>query len=382
MVTQLASVPHTSSPQERAERAHAEILAHADFIDRERRLPDELSDFLKDLGFFRLLVPKSVGGEEMDWIDYLRVIRKIAHADGSVGWCVNQGAVFATHAGRAPRHLAEEVWGDPKTVVGNGPPSHATYSNVKDGYQLSGKWNFSSGSRHANWLAAVAGGDKSGMPTLLHLVPKSELEMIDSWQVHGLRGTGSFSFSATDHFVPKDRVMRLDKPSVEPGPLYVIPQSLLFACGFGCVALGVARSALDCVIDLAKEKRAQFARNTLAQDPVIQSKIGLAEGLWGGAKALLVQSAQEVWESVCATSQITLEERLKLRLAGTHAIRQSADVVDIVYNLSGSTAIFESTKVQRKFQDIHVITQQVQGRESHYQSVGSYLMGEETKGVF
>lgn len=379
---QFASVSHSSSPIERAASAQAEIQTHADAIDKERRLPDSLADYLKGLGFFRLLVPKSIGGEEIDWLEYLDVIRTIAHADGSVGWCVNQGAVFATHAGRAQKSLAQEVWGESHSVVGNGPPSHATYSAVEGGYELNGKWNFSSGCRHANWLAAVAGGDRSGMPTLLHFVPKSELEMIDSWQVHGLRGTGSFSFSATDHFVPQNRAMRMDQGNVEPGPIYVIPQSLLFACGFGCVALGVSRAAIDCVIELARDKKPQFARNTLAQDPVVQSKIGTAEGLWGGAKALLYESAREVWTNVCATSRISIEDRLKLRLAGTHAIRESAKVVDIVYNLSGSNAIFESTKIQRKFQDIHVITQQVQGREAHYQSVGAFVLGEETKGMF
>ena len=377
-----ASVSYTSSPSKRAKEAHSEILAHADSIDKARRLPDVLANYLKGLGFFRLLVPRSLGGEELDWLAYLDVIRTIAHADGSVGWCVNQGAVFATHAGRAQRELAEAVWGDPSSVVGNGPPSHATYSTVEGGYQLTGKWNFSSGSRHANWLVAVAGGDRSGMPTLLHFVPSSDLEMIDSWQVHGLRGTGSFSFSASDHFVPENRAMRMDQANLEPGPLYVIPQSLLFACGFGCVALGVARSAVDCVIELAQEKKPQFARNTLAQDPVIQSKIGEAEGWWRGAKALLYESAREVWSNVCESGRITLDDRLKLRLAGTHAIRESAKVVDVVYNLSGSTAIFESSKIQRKFQDIHVITQQVQGREAHYQSVGSFLLGEEPRGMF
>ena len=112
----------------------------------------------------------------MDFPDYLNVVRLISHADGSTGWCVNQGAVFATHAGRAPRPLAEEVWGDPNGVVGNGPPSGASYTISDGGYMLSGRWNFSSGCRHANWLAAVAGG-VNREPTLLHFIPKQELSL-------------------------------------------------------------------------------------------------------------------------------------------------------------------------------------------------------------
>ncbi len=378
----VATAQHSTSALDRVREIHPDIVAHGEAIDRERELPSSLADRLKSLNIFRLLVPQSLGGDEMEFPEYLDVVRLVSHADASVGWCVNQGAVFATHAGRAPRALAEAVWGDSDGVVGNGPPSGATYSLEGDGYRLNGKWNFSSGSRHANWLAAIANGP-SGHPTLLHFIPKSELGLLDVWQVHGLRGTGSFSFEAKNHSVPRGRAMRLDQPPVEKGPLYIIPQSLLFACGFGCVALGTARSAIDCVVDLALAKKAQFARNTLAQDPVVQSKIGLAEGLWGGAKSFLYDCVREVWENTCRSGAITLDDRIRLRLAGTHAIRQSAEVVDIVYNLSGSTAIFESTPIQRKFQDIHVITQQVQGREAHYQTVGTHVLGQELKsGVF
>lgn len=371
-----------SSALERASKIYPKIVENGDAIDQERELPEELAQLLKDQGIFRLLVPRSMGGEELDFPAYLEVVRLISHADGSTGWCVNQGAVFATHAGRAQPKLAREVWGNSIGVVGNGPPSGARYARVLEGYRLTGRWNFSSGCRHSNWLAAVAGGS-DGEPTLLHFIPKEELKLVDVWQVNGLRGTGSFSFEADDHFVPKDRAMRLDTGPLESGPLYIVPQGLLFACGFACVALGVARSAIDGVIDLAMAKKAQFSRNTLAQDPIVQTKIGHAEGLWSGAKAMLYDIVNQVWDNVCLNGEIGLDDRIRLRLAGTHAIRQSADVVDIVYNLSGSTAIFESTSIQRKFQDVHVITQQIQGREAHYQTVGKHLLGQDpTGGVF
>lgn len=370
---------YTTSALERAKSVYPDIVASGDAIESERELPSDLAGRLKELGIFRLLVPKSLGGEEMDFPEYLNVVRLISHADGSTGWCVNQGAVFATHAGRAPRPLAEEVWGDPNGVVGNGPPSGASYSTTDGGYMLTGSWNFSSGCRHANWLAAVAGGTNRE-PTLLHFIPKQELNLIDVWQVNGLRGTGSFSFDAENHYVPSNRSMRLDTAPVESGPLYVIPQGLLFACGFGCVALGVSRSAIDCVIELSQSKRAQFARDTLSEDPVVQTHIGKAQAIVEGARAFLNETVREVWDNTCREGTISVNDRMRLRLAGTHAIRQSASAVDIVYNLSGSTAIFSYKAIQRKFQDAHVITQQVQGRESHYQTVGSHLLGIKPKG--
>lgn len=372
---QLAEAPQ---PLHRAKHFYSEIASAGDAIDAQREIPQSLIRDMKNANLLRLLVPERLGGEEMDWYEYLDVIFTIAHADGSVGWCINQGNVFATNAAREPEALAREIWGVPEGSCGNGPPINASSKSVTNGYSLSGKWIFSSGCRHANWLAALVTSRQH--PPRLHFMPKDDIELIDNWQVRGLRGTGSFGFSCEDYFVPEERVMRMDLPPIHDGSIYKIPQSLLFACGFGCVALGVARAAVDSVIELSHSKKPQFGKLTLAQDPVIQSKIGMAEGLFGGAKAFLYETVGEVWESVQRNGEISMDERLRLRLAGTHAIRQSAGIVDIVYNLTGSNAIFESTTIQRKFQDIHVITQQVQGREAHYQTVGAHLLGESPDG--
>ena len=363
------------APLERARSLVPRISALADRIDAERKLPRELSDALIDAGIFRLLVPRSLGGEEMDWLDYLDVVRTIAQADGSTGWCVNQGAVFATTSARCPERLAQEVWGDSRTVVGNGPPQGAESAEADGGYRLTGSWMFSSGCRHANWIAAVASGR-------LHLLPREEVEFLDVWQVQGLRGTGSFGFRAQDRFVPASRAMPVPGKNRESGPLYVIPQHLLFACGFGCVALGVARAAIDAAIELALTKIGRFGKRPLAENSVVQQQVGTAEATWSAAKALLYESAADVWGQVREMGEITVEQRIRLRMAGTHAIRQSAQAVDIVYNLSGSDAIFSTRAIQRRFQDAHVITQQVQGRQSHYETVGQFLLDQDPEGVF
>lgn len=374
----MKNLADTEAPLQRAKRFYQEIVAAGDEIDANREIPSNLIGGMKSANLLRLLVPTHLGGEEMDWYEYLDVVFAIAHADGSVGWCINQGNVFATNAAREPVELAREIWGVPEGSCGNGPPINASSKSTENGYLLSGKWIFSSGCRHANWLAALV--TSRNHPPRLHFLPKNDIELIDNWQVRGLRGTGSFGFTCEDYFVPGERVMRMDLPHAHDGAIYKIPQSLLFACGFGCVALGVARAAVDSVIELSHSKKPQFGKLTLAQDPVVQSKIGMAEGLFGGAKAFLYETVGEVWQNVQRHGEISMDDRLRLRLAGTHAIRQAASVVDIVYNLTGSNAIFEATVIQRKFQDIHVITQQVQGRESHYQTVGAYLLGESPEG--
>jgi alkylation response protein AidB-like acyl-CoA dehydrogenase len=364
----------------RAKSLYASIAASAPTIDAERQLPPTLVEQLVKAGLFRLLTPKWLAGEELDWLDYLDVVRTIASADGSTAWCINQACVFATTAARVSASLAREVWGDPDTIVANGPPAHVESVAVDAGFRLSGRWMFSSGCRHATWLAAVSPlGDSRQR---LHLLPKDEVTLIDVWQVQGLRGTGSFHFETNDQFVPVERTGELQDNNSNTGPLYVIPRNLLFACGFGSVALGVSRAGLDATVQMAKQKTAQFSTATLANNAVVQQKIGKAEARWRGAKALLDNTTASVWRRVVDTLEISLDDRIALRLASTHAIREAAEVVDVAYSLSGSHAVFSRTPIQRHFQDAHAITQQVQGRESHYESVGQHALGLEPTGIF
>ena len=128
----------------------------ADRIDAERRLPPDLAADMADAGLFRLLVPRSLGGAEMDFMAYLSVVEVFARADGSTAWCVNQNNVFATDAVRMPPETAKEIWSDPRAVVSNGPPTPDTAAVPTDGgYRVTGRWSFSSGIRHANWVAAL-----------------------------------------------------------------------------------------------------------------------------------------------------------------------------------------------------------------------------------
>ena len=212
------------------------------------------------------------------------------------------------------------------------------------------------------------------------LVPKNEVDLVDVWQGNGLRGTGSFSFEVQDMFVPSIRTFNPSDRPREGGPLYVIPTSLLFPSGFACVALGVARAGLDSAIEIAGGKMPNLDKDLLRDKPVVQRQIGQAEAVWGSARAFLLEAASAAWESACKIHSLTFEERIRLRLASTHAIRMAAEVVDIAYNLCGSDSIFANNPIQRRFQDAHVITQQVQGRMAHYETAGQFFLGLEPEG--
>ena len=364
----------------------------ADHIDVERRLPPELAADMADAGLFRLLVPRSLGGAEMDFMTYLGIVEVFARADGSTAWCVNQNNVFATDAARMPVEAAKEIWSDPRAVVSNGPPTPETFAaSVDGGYRVTGRWRFSSGIRHATWVAALAplrppGGDgrepDASRDEIVLLAPRDQVDLLDVWQVNGLRGTGSFTFRADDLFVPAALSYRVDDAPRESGPLYVVPKVLMFSTGFATVALGVARSALDAAIDIAGRKVPGKWTSKLADHPATQRQIGQAEAAWRSARAFLAEAASVLWGSACRDGALEDEERIRLRLAGTHAIREAARVAAAAYDVAGADGIFESNPVQRRLQDTQVIMQQVQGRMTHYDTAGAFYLGSEPKSSY
>ena len=376
-----------------AQALAARVAAQADRIERERRIPEDLAGELADAGLFRLLVPRSLGGGELAPPDFIRIIEVFAGADASTAWCLSQNNVFATSSVIMPEVTAREIWSDPRAVVSNGPPvASARAVPVEGGYRLSGRWNFSSGSPQATWVAAltpiVTAGAETGnapsSPPLLKvlLLPKGEVSFLDLWEVRGLRGTGSFSFEVADLFVPEARVYHQGDPCRESGLLYTIPRTLLFGMGNATVALGVARASLNTVIRMIGSPTGPGVVNPQQQSAVTHRTIGEAEAQWRSARALLRQSAQEIWDVACATGNPPKADRVHLRLAITHAIRTSVQLVETAYSMCGSSSIFEGNTMQRLFQDMHVIGQHIQGRATHYETAGQLALGLEPVGRF
>ena len=363
----------------------------ADQIDADRQIPADLAADLADAGFFRLLLPRELGGAELAHPDFLRILETFAAADASTAWCLNQNNVFSTRSTRMAMSTAREIWGQQRGVVTNGPPAAGTKSvPVEGGYRLSGHWNFSSGSDHATWIAALApvmpenGSGPDGRPPQmrLHLMPIDQVRMVDLWQVAGLRGTGSFSFQVDDHFVSEDHTFVQEGESWSDAPLYGIPTTLMFATGFATVALGVARKSLDIAIEVGNSRTPYRSGVLLRDHQTTQRAIGEAHALQSSARSFLRESHARLWESACTRGTLTVDERIQLRVAATHAIRTSAQVVDSVYTLCGAGGIFQSNAIQRRFQDMHVITQHVQGHHVHYETAGQYLLGLDPQGVF
>lgn len=360
------------------------IRSCADQIEAERELPRALFEALADAGMFHLAIPRSLGGAELDLPTYVQVIEELGKADASTGWCVNQGAIFATYAARMPRDVARAIFVDPpRAVVANTPAATAQAVVVAGGYRVTGRQGFSTGCRHATWVAAHATITENGQTRLedgqpetrYFFVPVAEAELLDTWRVRGMRGTGTHHFAVNDVLVPAWRtVLSATAPLVEDGPLYRIPRTLLFASGDAAVALGLARTCLTTFLDLAGAKTPRAMQALLRDQSMIQVNVGRCEAGIRTGRAFLLEAVRDIW-AASTSDAITLEHRAALRLATTHAIRLAAQVIDTVYNAAGATAAYEDNLLQRHFQDIHVITQHLQGRLSHYELVGRHWLG-------
>jgi indole-3-acetate monooxygenase len=367
--------PIAPSPVEAARKLAPQIRASADEIDANRELPRPLFEAIADAGLFHLAVPAAVGGGEIDLPTYIQVIEELGKADASTGWCVNQGAIFATYAARMPREVAREIFiTPPRAVVANTPAPTASAVVVPGGYRVTGRQGFSTGCRHATWVAAHC--QVTGQPDPRYLfVPVGEAELLDTWKVRGMRGTGTHHFQVTDVFVPGHRtVLSATAPLREDRPLYRIPRTLAFASGDAAVALGLARTCLNTFMELAGAKTPRAMENLLRDQSMIQVNVGQCEAILRSARAFLVEAVGEIWNAAVADA-VTLEERATLRIAATHGIRQAAHIVDTVYAAAGATAAYDGTLLQRHFQDIHVITQHLQSRLSHYELVGRHWLG-------
>lgn len=371
------------------------IAAAAEDIDLNRALPDALVDTLFDAGLFSLLVPRSMGGSEVDVLTFARAIEEVARVDASTAWCLGQANGLTAYVAHGDPAAMREVFGQERTILANGPgegnrPGKAI--RVDGGWRISGRWMFASGIGHATSLLAICHlCDRSGEPILdtrggsatrLMLVPKSCVTVHDVWHVVGLRGTGSQSFSASEVFVPESRAIDAEGPVHEPGVVYLFSNNGVFGPAFASVALGTASAALAEFVDFAGTKVPRTMHHPIRDNATVQAGVAQARARLESARAYLHQTLSRVWAAAAGRGSLEISERVDARLAATHATQEAAAVMDAVYAMAGSHAVLETGPFARRFRDMHAITQQYQARRQHYEHVGRYVLGLDPEIVF
>jgi indole-3-acetate monooxygenase len=380
-------------PVARARELGPAIEAAADEIERTQRIAEPLLSRLHAARLCRMLLPRSVDGDEIEpWV-YLRAVEEISRHDGSVGWNVfvaNSSALIAPFL--APDAM-RTIFADPRAIVAWGPPNEAQATAVPGGYRVTGRWDFASGCRQATWMGVhchVVEPDGSlrlnaaGKPTVRTLLyPASQSTLLSTWNVIGMRGTASDSYALTDLFVPEAFSTTREDPTLrrEPGRLFAFTMQGLYAVGVAGVALGIARAMLDAFEDLATRKTPRNL-SRLADNAVVQSNVAQMEARLGAARAYLVETLSSIWAAADERSVIDVPARARVRLGCAFAIQTAEAVADYAYKAAGTDAIFLGTAFERRFRDIHTLSQQIQSRAAHFESVGQVLLGIKPPGTF
>ncbi|MPZ40704.1 MAG: acyl-CoA dehydrogenase [Rhizobiales bacterium] len=386
------SADHGRRGTELIERARAltpQIAAAADRIERDRKIPSDLLDAMHDARLFRMLIPKSIGGEEVEPAIFFHVMEAIAMGDASVAWCLGQNSGVSMAAAYLDPKVAHELFGDARAAVATGAPSpHAKAIVTDGGYRVTGHWHFASGSRHSQWIGGHAticepdgtprlGPDGRPLEQRTMLFPKSKATITDTWQVMGLRGTGSDDYAVNDLFVPEaySFTRESDADRREAGPLYKFSIFNMFGMAFCAVALGIARTVLDDFIAVAKSKKAHSSGKLLAENNLIQTQVGLSQARLGAARAYVLEGYAELYEQAATGEKVSFAQRLASRGMTCFAIQQAREVADFAYHAAGAGAIFDKNPFERRFRDLHTVTQQSQAHLENFEALGQSLMG-------
>jgi alkylation response protein AidB-like acyl-CoA dehydrogenase len=359
----VTTVEQTATPEAVLASAHQlapAIAARAAEIEAARRTPPDLLEALTEAGCFRVLLPTSHQGAGADLAGALRVIDALARADASVGWTVMIGGMGWCDLAALPRATFDDLFAAPDVIVAGAFSPSGSIIAAASGYRVTGRWGFASGCEHARWLYGnCIEGFADGRPRMrMAVLAPHEIVIEDTWDVSGLRGTGSHHFHADGVMVPAERTfVPLGDEACLDDPVVRVPLPSMFALGIAAVAAGTAQGALDDILALAAGKVPLLAPAALASNPLFQFELATADTELRAARALLYESAESAWATAAEGTGFTLEQRARLRAAAVWATTRAAAVVDFAYRSGGGTSLYADCPLQRRQRDIHAMTQ-------------------------
>ncbi len=366
------------------EKVLPSIRAKRDEIETARRMPADVIDAIIQTGVFALGVPRAIGGNEATLAELLRAIELVATADGSAGWVTMIGVTGNCTAGMMNESGAKEIFLDPtRPTAGIAAPIGKATPNDK-GFRVSGRWPFASGITHCDWLfagALVMDGEQPRMtphgPAIVHAyMPVKDVEIHDTWHVSGLRGTGSNDFSASAVEVPEHYVFSLfDNSGHRPEPLYQMSPVGFFSPQVAAVGLGIARAAIDELIELAQTKAPAMSQAVLADKPVAQIEIARAEASLQAARSFLYDAVDDVWQTLARGDSFTMRQEALVRAAALHAVETATRVTGTINTLGGSSSLYSSSSLQRHMRDAEAVTHHFTVAPHVWEDAGRVLLG-------
>lgn len=371
-------------PLVQAQRIGPLLRQNAPQADRDGRLPADSVQALRDAGFIRLYVPRSLGGAEVDPLTYAMAQEELARHDAAAAWLLQAAGSSAWWCSRLPDETVGEIYRDgPDQLLAVSFPVPMDAVRADGGFRLSGRRSFASNVSDAGWVwvtAAVPDETVDGAPvTRAAFLPASDVRIVRSWDTIGMRGTDSNDVELDDLFVPERRTFRvgfdhLPGPRYE-GPLYRGAAMLLVASYIPAVALGLAADALTEVVALAQDKTPFASTTRLRERAATQAKLGRAEGALRSARAYLHDRIGHGWQRTVEGVDLSLEEKAELLLASAQAVDAGTRAVHTAFSAAGTTAIHRGSRLERHLRDISVLKQQGFVSESRFETFAQVLLG-------
>jgi alkylation response protein AidB-like acyl-CoA dehydrogenase len=347
-------------------------------FDQDRTLPPVLVDAMHAAGLFRMWVPRELGGAELDPLNFLTVIEELSRIDGSVGWCAVIPAGYGRLSGALAEDAAREIFQGPGRglLVGTLNPTGKA-ATAPGGYRVTGRWSYGSFIGYGDWVLGNCITEDGGFR--LCLFPRDSVEVFDVWHVGGLRATGSNDFQVSDLFVPESHTIPLvdfQPPPRRPGPLYAVPMTSTFVSCVATVVLGIARGAIEALVEIAATKTTAGSPTALRDKPLAQAEIARAEALLRSGRAYLFDELGAMWADAEAGKPISMQQRAHVRLAAVHAAQCAIHAVDLTYQLGGGASLFQGGRLERCFRDAHAAGQHVAlSPLSNLEPIGRVLFG-------
>lgn len=375
----------STTPLERAASLEALVRQHADESERQRHLHREVAEAFAETGLFRIAAPEDCFGEGADPCTQIETIEVISGFDGSAGWNLMIG--IETFGLIAPAFTeCMDLIADPRVIMCSSTAAVGKADKVDGGYRVNGQWQFVSGSHNSSLFGATVrlhedGEAIAGLASVYAIVEEPDFEILDTWHVGGLCGSGSHDVRLTDAFVTEDRIVAPMGAAENASPLLHFPLGSRLAYNKVGVALGIARAAIDAFVDLAEGKMPRFTSASLRERPHAQRAVAEAEIRLRSCRSVVFELLEEMWGVVQKRGHITTKERAIFQIACSDAAKGCADAVELVSEAAGTTANQKGHPLERLSRDIRVVRQHITVASHHIEDGGRVLLGLEPTGM-
>jgi alkylation response protein AidB-like acyl-CoA dehydrogenase len=356
---------------------HSIIRGHREDIEREQRLPKALVEQFHAAGFYSLVSPRELGGLQADPLTYVRVVELVAEAAGAAGWNLANNTICQLVSLGLPDEGVHEIYaqGADSVIAGTAVMGGGRAVPVEGGYRVTGRWPFGSGCQEGSWMLGsfqiFDGAEPRRSPDGSSVFwrgffQRSEAQIVEgSWDVAGLRATGSFDWTVDDVFLPERRTMvhagaPLDNQWKRwSGISYALPAQAWVGPHHSAVITGIARAGIDALIELASEKTPRGRTGRVCENPQVQDAVGRADSILNAGRAYRTATITDIWNTVAAGEETTLEQRARCRLAAAHAADSAREAMDLMYRHGGSTSYKRDSRLAECWRDLHVVAQAV-----------------------